>query len=81
MPVGVSWLVCGKGTVREAMVTIVHLSIHLPVKARLQTRSAGSRRCAVVLLHSEEVRRQAEAVPRVLMKSRRGDDVLLRPGL
>lgn len=43
-----------------------HLSVHLSLEARLETRPAGRSRSRVVLLHAEHVRRQAKAVPRVL---------------
>lgn len=60
--VAIAGLVRSEGAVREAVVT----AVHLPVEARLETRTAGGVRGAVVLLHTEEVRRQTEAVPRVL---------------
>jgi hypothetical protein len=47
--VAVTRLVGGESTVREAMVS----SVHLPVKARLETGAARGRGCAVVLLHAE----------------------------
>lgn len=49
MPVSIAGLVGSKGTVGEAVVA----TVHLPVEARLQTGSAWSRLCAVVLLHGE----------------------------
>jgi hypothetical protein len=60
--VGVPWLVCSECAVREAVVT----AIDLPLEARLESGPAGGRRDGVVLLHTEHMRRQAEAVPRVL---------------
>jgi hypothetical protein len=60
--VTVTGLVRGESAVREAVVS----SVHLPVEARLKTGPARGRGCAVVLLHAEEVRRQTDAVPRVL---------------
>ena len=62
VPVTVTGLVGGKGAVREAVVT----SVHLPVEARLETGAARGIGGTLVLLHGKEVRRQTEAVPRVL---------------
>ncbi|KAA8617544.1 RNA-binding protein [Pyrenophora tritici-repentis] len=62
VPVAVAGLVRSKGTVGEAMVT----AVHLPVEARLEARAAGGIVGAILLLHCEKMRGQAEAVPRVL---------------
>lgn len=61
MPVGVAWLVRGKGTMREAVVS----AIDLPLEAGVETRAARGALSAVVL-HTEHMRRQTKAVPRVL---------------
>lgn len=73
MPIGIAWLVRREGSMREAMVTTVHIAVHIAVhvavhlslEAVLQTRSSGCRVCSFVL-HSKHMRRQTEAVPRVL---------------
>ena len=62
MPVTVTRLVRREGAVGEAMVS----SVHLAMEARLQAGTAGGVRGTVVLLHTEKVRGQTEAVPRVL---------------
>jgi hypothetical protein len=56
-------------------------AVDLPLKARLKTGPAGGIGSGVVLLHAEQMRRQTEAVPRVLGEYSRGECVLLRPGL
>jgi hypothetical protein len=61
MPVGVA-LVGAECTVGKARVT----PIHLLREGRLQSRPARGVRGVIVVLHSEEVRGQDEAVPRVL---------------
>lgn len=61
MPVGVAWLIRGEGAVRETVVS----SIDLPLEAGVETRSARGTLVTVVL-HTEHMRRQTEAVPRVL---------------
>lgn len=75
VPVGVTGLVCVEGAVRKTSVS----SVHLLLEALLETRSAGRVRCTVVMLHSEQVRRQDKIVPRVLRYGSRGEGVLLSP--
>lgn len=77
VPVGVPWLVCSECAVRETVMT----AVDLPLEARLKTWATRSSGGGVVLLHAEQMRRQTEAVPRVLGKYSRGEGVLLRPGL
>lgn len=55
VPVGIAWLVGSERAVREAVVT----AVHLPLEARLEARPAGGIRGRVVLLHAEQMRRQA----------------------
>jgi acyl-CoA hydrolase len=75
VPVGITGLVCVEGAVRKTSVS----SVHLLLEALLETRSAGRVRCAVVMLHSEQVGRQDKIVPRVLRYGSRGEGVLLSP--
>jgi hypothetical protein len=63
VPVAIAGLVRREGAVRKAVMTA---AVHLPVEARLETGSAGSVRGALVLLHTEKMRGQTEAVPRAL---------------
>jgi hypothetical protein len=62
MPVAIARLVRRESAVGKAVVTAVHRAL----EARLEAGSAGSIRSTVVLLHTEKVRGQTEAVPRVL---------------
>jgi hypothetical protein len=61
--VAIAGLVGRKGAVGKA---VVATAVHLPVEARLETGPARSVGGALVLLHTEKMRRQTEAVPRAV---------------
>lgn len=65
VPVAVTWLIGSECAMRKAMMAAIHLAVHLPLEARLETGPVGGRLSRVVL-HAEQMRRQAKAVPRVL---------------
>jgi len=61
--VAIAGLVGRKGAVGKA---VVATAVHLPVEARLETGPARSVGGALVLLHTEKMRGQTEAVPRAV---------------